>query len=75
MSSEMDPKFWEMISTVVAEKLADHDTNVSSKRYDQLFCKLGDNTLEINKVKADIDERQDERQDERCGRILPFLAP
>ena len=54
MSSEMDPKVWEKIGTIVAAKLADHDTKVSSKRYDLLFSKLGDNESELNKVKADV---------------------
>ncbi|MCP4051880.1 MAG: hypothetical protein GY739_02245 [Mesoflavibacter sp.] len=51
---ENNPKFWSMVGDVVAAKLADHDTKVTSKRYDSLLTKLGDNTVEIDKVKSDV---------------------
>ncbi len=55
---ENNPKFWSMVGDVVAAKLADHDTKVTSKRYDSLLTKLGDNNVENDKEKRNVKKKK-----------------
>ena len=49
-----DADFWAKMERIVAGKLDEHDQTVTSKRYNKLIEKVGENSAGLDKVKNDV---------------------
>ena len=52
--NDNDADFWAKMERIVAGKLDEHDQTVTSKRYNKLIEKVGENSAGLDKVKNDV---------------------